>query len=75
MKFNPNHPRSGNQVQRLVTDPSQLMTAHFQGRLSLFQTEEEDIRGGHPNTTAMGNDAAEILLGFFIPRERLLSVS
>jgi hypothetical protein len=62
MKFNPNHPRSSDQVQRLVTDPSQLMTVRFQGQLSFFQTEEEV------------DDVAEILLGFFIPWERLPSL-
>ena len=74
MDFHPNHPRSRNQVQRLVTDPSYMMTVRFTGQLTLFQSAEDAVRGGHPDTTAMENDVAEILLGFFVPWERLTSL-
>src|SRR5436190_15678137 len=47
------------------------MTVHFNGQLSEFQTEEESIRGGHPKTTAIENDLAEVLLGFFVPWDQL----
>ena len=47
------------------------MTVHFNGQLSEFQTEEESIREGHPKTTAIENDLAEVLLGFFVPWDQL----
>ena len=42
------------------------MTVTFSGHLSQFQAEEEAIPGGHPVTTAMQNDLAEVLLGLFL---------
>ena len=47
------------------------MIVYFNGQLSEFQTEEESIRGGHPKTTAIKNDLAEVLLGFFVPWDQL----
>ena len=47
------------------------MTVHFQGPLSLFQSDEDSVRRSHPRTAAMQNDFTEILLGFFVPWEQL----
>jgi hypothetical protein len=43
----------------------------FNGQLSEFQAEEESVPRGHPNTTAIENDLAEVLLGLFVPWEQL----
>jgi hypothetical protein len=43
----------------------------LQGQLSEFQSSEDSVLGGHPTTTAIQNDLAEVLLGLFIPWERL----
>ena len=50
------------------------MTVHFNGQLSEFQSEEESIQGGHPTTTAIQNNLAKILLGFFMPWDQLPSL-
>jgi hypothetical protein len=47
------------------------MTVTFNGQLSEFQAEEESVQGGHPSTTAIENDLAEVLLGLFVPWNQL----
>jgi hypothetical protein len=74
VEFESKHPRSETHVQRLACRQSQVMTVHFNGQLSEFQTEEESIRGGHPTTSAIQNDLAEVLLGFFVPWDQLASL-
>jgi hypothetical protein len=43
----------------------------LQGQLSEFQSSEDSVPGGHPTTTTIQNNLAEVLLGLFIPWERL----
>jgi hypothetical protein len=71
LEFDLQHPKHGIQVQRLAHKKSQVVTVTFSGRLSQFQAEEEGIPGGHPVTTAMENDLAEVLLGLFVPWNQL----
>lgn len=65
--FNETHPRHRTHVQRLARSPSQTATVTLQGELTEFQSAEDSVPGGHPTTTAIQNDLAEILLGLFIP--------
>jgi hypothetical protein len=69
--FAENHPRHSTHLQRLAHSPHQTATVTLQGQLSEFQSSEDSVLGGHPTTTAIQNDLAEILLGLFIPWERL----
>jgi hypothetical protein len=71
LEFDPKHPKHGVQVQRLARKKSQVVTVTFSGHFSQFQAEEEGIPGGHPMTTAMQNDLAEVLLGLFVPWNQL----
>jgi len=74
VEFESRHPKSGTHVQRLASRQSQVVTVHFNGQLSEFQTEKESIRGGHPTTIAIKNDFAEVLLGLFVPWDQLSSL-
>jgi hypothetical protein len=69
--FDHMHAKSGVYVQRLATRESQLLTVTYNGQLSLFQKEEDSIRGGHAETVAIRNDVSEVLLGLFIPWKQL----
>lgn len=71
LEFDPEHPKHDILVQRLARKKSQVVTVTFSGHLSQFQVEEEGIPGGHPVTTAMQNDLAEVLLGLFVPWNQL----
>jgi hypothetical protein len=71
LEFDPKHPKHGIQVQRLARKKSQVVTVPFSGHLSKFQAEVEGIPGGHPVTTAIQNDLAEVLLGLFVPWTQL----
>ena len=71
IKFDPIHPKYSVYVQRLACKKSQLMTVTFNGQLSEFQAEEDTVQKGHPDTAAIENDIAEILLGLFVPWHRL----
>lgn len=72
INFSPNHPRHLTHVQRLALSPSQVSTVTLQGQLTEFQAAEDSLPGGHPTTTAILNDMAEIFLGLFVPWERLV---
>ena len=74
VKFAAQHPRSETHVQILATTPSQIYTVIFSGSLSTQQQHEDAIKAGHPTTPAIKNDIAEILLGFFVPWQRLVSL-
>ena len=74
VEFEREHPKSDTHVQRLAGRESQVMTVHFNGQLSEFQSEEESVRGGHPTTTAIKNDFSEVLLGLFVPWDQLSSL-
>ena len=63
--------RSDRYIQRLATKKSQVLTVTFNGQLSQFQAEEDTVRGGHTETEAIRNDTAEVLLGLFVPWDRL----
>lgn len=54
--------------------PSQVVTVTFNGQLTEFQVAEDTVRGGHPKTTAVINDVAEILLGLFVPWDHLTNL-
>lgn len=69
--FDPNHPRYATHVQRLARTASQVATVTFNGQLTEFQVAEDAVPGGHPRTTAIMNDVAEILLGLFVPWDQL----
>jgi hypothetical protein len=74
LQFDPKHPKHSTYVQRLARSKSQVMTVTFNGQLSEFQAEEESVLGGHPNTTVIENDLAEVLLGLFVPWNQLLAL-
>ncbi|KAJ5654961.1 hypothetical protein N7490_001964 [Penicillium lividum] len=69
--FDPRHPRCGACVQHVARSPSQVATVAFSGQLTQYQMAEDSIRGGHPMTDAIANDLAEILLGLFVPWDKL----
>ena len=71
VEFNPNHPRCNTHVQHIVRIKSQVKTVCLNGQLSQYQTQEESVQGGHPNTAAIKNDLAEVRLGFFLPWDKL----
>jgi hypothetical protein len=71
IEFDRVHPRYGAYLQRLARKKSQLMTVTFNGQLSQFQAEEDAVRKGHPDTAAIKNDIAEVLLGLFVPWHEL----
>ena len=71
IEFDSKHPKSSTHIQRMARTQSQMMTVCFNGQFSQYQTEEESIQGGHPTTTAIQNDLAEVLLGFFLPWDQL----
>jgi hypothetical protein len=75
LEFDPEHPKHGIQVQRLARKKSQVVTVTFSGHFSQFQPEEDGVPGGHPVTTAMQNDLAEVLLGLFVPWNQLPALS
>ena len=75
LEFDPKHPKHGIQVQHLVRKKSEVATVTFSGQLSQFQAEEEGVPGGHPVTTAIQNDLAEVLLGLFVPWNQLPALS
>lgn len=72
--FDPNHPRYATHVQCLPRTLSQVATVTFSGHLTEFQAAEDAAPGGHPKTTAIMNDVAEILLGLFIPWGQLIEL-
>ncbi|KAJ5367173.1 hypothetical protein N7541_001114 [Penicillium brevicompactum] len=72
--FHETHPRHRTHLQRLVRSASQTATVTLQGELTEFQSSEDSMPGGHPTTTAIQNDLAEILLGLFIPWQNLQSL-
>ncbi|KAF9884384.1 hypothetical protein FE257_001840 [Aspergillus nanangensis] len=74
VEFDPHHPRYATHVQRLAYTLSQVATVTFNGQLTEFQAAEDAIPGGHPKTTAIMNDVAEILLGLFVPWDQLISL-
>ena len=73
-EFDHKHPMSATHVQRLASKHSQIMTVNFNGQLSECQSEEDRIPGGQPTTNAIRNDVAEVLLGLFVPWDKLLSL-
>ncbi|CEO59598.1 hypothetical protein PMG11_04270 [Penicillium brasilianum] len=75
ISFHEAHPRYRTHIQRLAQSPSQSATVTLQGELSGFQTAEDSVPGGHPITTAIQNDVAEILLGLFIPWQDIPSLA
>lgn len=72
--FNDQHPKYHTHLQRLARSQAQTATVTLQGELTEFQAAEDSVPGGHPTTTAIQNDLAEILLGLFVPWENLASL-
>ena len=66
--YDPAHPKYEKEAQRLAKTPGQVRTVAFHGFLSECQTEEESVRRGHPSTTAIRNDLAEVLLATYLGR-------
>ncbi|KAF7586547.1 hypothetical protein BBP40_008687 [Aspergillus hancockii] len=69
--FHTDHPRRLTHIKHLALTPAQIATVTLQGQLTEFQTAEDSLPGGHPNTDAILNDLAEVLLGLFIPWQRI----
>lgn len=68
--FTVNHPEHGEKTQ-IVCDPSSVARAvTLVGQLSQYQHIEDRVQGGHPETLAMQNDLAAILLALFVPWEK-----
>ena len=67
-----NHPKHGEKTQ-IICDPSSVARAVTLVGLSQYQHIEDRVRGGHPETLAMHNDLAVILLALFVPWEKLLN--
>src|SRR5467141_1086199 len=62
-------------MTQVICGPESLpRTVTLLGTLSKYQQDEDSIRGGHPETLAMQNDLAEILLALFVPWETLPSL-
>lgn len=74
IEFDPAHPRYSTHTQRIAQTPAQVATVTFKGQLTQFQTDEDSIPGGHPQTDAILNDLAEILLGLFVPWHDLSAI-
>lgn len=72
--FNDQHPRFHTHLQRLARSQAQTATVTLQGELTEFQAAEDSVPGGHPTTAVIQNDMAEILLGLFVPWEKLPSL-
>jgi hypothetical protein len=58
-------------IQHLAHNTSDLVTVTFNGQLTEYQTEEGSVAGGYPMTDAVMNNIAEILLGLFVPWDKL----
>jgi hypothetical protein len=70
--FTPDHPNSERQIQNYSEKTSiNTYLVAFIGSLSENQPLEDRIRGGHPETVAMQNDLAEILLALLVPWQLL----
>lgn len=74
LDYDPAHPRYDTHVQRLARTTAQIATVAFTGPLTEFQTAEDAVRGGHPETEAIMNDLAEILLDLFVPWDKLANL-
>ncbi len=60
-------------TQRLCnTSPCRIIVALI-GPLSLNKTDKDAIQGGYPDTDVQQNDVGMILLGLFVPWDRLRS--
>jgi len=69
--FAMDHPEHGENTQ-IICDPSSIPRAvALVGPLSKYQHIEDRVKGGQPNTRAIQNDVAAILLALFIPWEEL----
>src|SRR5271170_7675936 len=72
--FHMDHPEHGEKTQVICGPGSVTRTVTFMGQLSQYQHVEDRIQGGHPETHAMQNDLAAILLALFVPWEDLPSL-
>src|SRR5436309_10702404 len=73
--FHVNHPEHGEKTQVICNPESHVTrTVTLVGQLSQYQHDEDRIRGGHPETLAMQNDLAGILLALFVPWNALPSL-
>jgi Helitron helicase-like domain at N-terminus/PIF1-like helicase len=71
LDFDSNHPEYGGMTQFVRTSHSIPRTVALVGQLSEYQENEDRIRGGHPQTNAMQNDLAAVLLALFVPWDTL----
>ena len=74
LDFDVQHPEHGKMTQVICGPGSLPRTVTLLGTLSEYQQDEDSIRGGHPETLAMRNDLAGVLLALFVPWETLPSL-
>src|SRR6202046_1238860 len=74
LDFDEQHPEHDKMTQAICGPESPPRTVTLLGTLSKYQQDEDSIRGGHPETLAMRNDLAGILLALFVPWETLPSL-
>src|SRR5579871_2826950 len=72
--FDINHPEYEKKTQVICGPGSMKRTVALMGQLSRYQHIEDNVHGGHPETLAMQNDLAAILLALFVPWENLPSL-
>jgi hypothetical protein len=72
--FTVDHPEYGQKTQIIRTPNFPSRTVTLPGQLSEQQSVEDRILGGHPETLAMRDDVAAILLGLFVPWDILLDL-
>jgi hypothetical protein len=69
--FHVNHPEHDEKTQVVCGPGSVRRTVALVGQLSQYQHIEDRVQGGHPETLAMQNDLAAILLALFVPWENV----
>ncbi len=73
IQFLPEHPDYESKIQHYTGKrPADTYTVALTGPLSENQPLEDGIHGGHPETEAMQNDLALILLALLMPWNQLL---
>jgi len=65
MDFTLDHPEHGEKTQVICAPNSVPRVVTPVGQLSQYQHNEDRVQGGHPETLAMQNDLAAILLALF----------
>jgi hypothetical protein len=75
IRFLPEHPNYENQIQSYSEKrPTAIYTVALVGSLSENQVLEDSVRGGHPETKAMQDELALILLALLVPWNQLPTI-